>query len=55
MRQGLEVEASDLFRVVECLAHAIGLRMVLAEDPQVQLLRPPVLICRASNSLVSGP
>ena len=54
LRQGFEVEALELLGVVELLAVGIGLGVVLAEDPQVQLVRPPVLIRCAANGLVSG-
>jgi hypothetical protein len=52
--QGFEVEALELLSVVELLAVGIGLGVVLAEDPQVQLVRPPVLIRCVANGLVCG-
>ena len=54
LRQGFEVEALELLGVVELLAVGISLGGVLAEDPQVQLVRPPVLVRCAANGLVSG-
>ena len=54
VRQGLEVEAVELRRVVEVLAHGIGLGVVLAKDPQVQAVGPPVLVRRDPNRLVCG-
>src|SRR5680860_221139 len=41
---GGKVEARELRRVVELLTHGIDLRGVLVQHPQVQLLRPPVLV-----------
>ncbi len=52
LRQGFEVEALELRGVVERLAVGIGLGVVLAEDPEVQLVRPPVLVRCAANGLV---
>ena len=42
--QRVEVEGLELLRVVEVLAHRIGLGRVLVEHRQVQLIRPPVLV-----------
>ena len=50
--QSIEVEAHELLGVVELLAVGIGLGVVLAEDPQVQLVRPPMLVRRGADSLV---
>ncbi len=41
---GIEVEAFELRCVVELLAHRIDQRGVLAQRPQTQLIRPPVLV-----------
>ena len=41
--QRVEVEALELLRVVEVLAHRVRQRGVLVEDLQVQLVRPPLL------------
>ena len=54
VRQGVEVEAVELRGVVEVLAHGIGLGVVLAKDPQVQAVGPPVLVRRDPNGLVRG-
>ena len=54
VRQGVEVEAVELLGVVEVGAHRVGLRMVLAEDSQVQAVGPPMLVRRDPNSLVGG-
>ena len=43
--QRLIVKALELLRVIEVLAHRIGLRGVLVQDIQVQLVRPPVTVC----------
>jgi hypothetical protein len=50
--QGLEVELLEFLSVVERLAHGIGQGRVLVEDPEVQLVRPPVPVRRASASRV---
>src|SRR4029077_19283195 len=42
--QSLEVELPELLGVVEVLPHGIGLGRVLAENPEVQLVRPPVAV-----------
>src|SRR4029077_20774991 len=42
--QGGVIELLELRGVVESLAHGIGLGRVRAENPQVQLSRPPVLV-----------
>ncbi len=41
---GLQVELLELLGVVELLAHRIGQGGVLVENPEVQLVRPPVPI-----------
>ncbi len=41
---GLEIEALELFSVVELLAHRIREGGVLVENLQVQLIRPPIAI-----------
>ena len=53
-RQGVEVEAVELSGVVEVLAERIGTWMVLAEDPQVEAVWPPVLVRRGADRLVRG-
>ena len=52
--QGVEVEAVERRGVVEVVAERIGLRVVLTEDPQVQAVRPPVLVRRDPDRLVRG-
>src|SRR4029077_10699507 len=47
--QSLEVELLELLGVVEVLPHGIGLERVLAENPEVQLVRPPVAVRPHSN------
>ena len=42
--QRLDVEAGELRGVVERPAHRVGPRRVLAQDLEVQLVRPPVLV-----------
>src|SRR5207248_2348150 len=42
--QRVEVEGLELFCVVEVLSQRIGLRRVLVENLQVQLIRPPVQV-----------
>ena len=39
------VEAQELLRVVEALAHRIGLGGMLVQEFDLQLVRPPVLVC----------
>src|SRR5208283_1654258 len=51
--QRFEVELLELFGVVEILAHRIGLGRVLAENLEVQLVRPPVAVRPHSN--IRGP
>ena len=46
--QGRQVELLEFLSVVELLAHGIGQGGVLVEDLQVQLVRPPVPVRRAS-------
>ena len=53
-RQGVEVEAVELRRVVEVRSQRVGPGMVLAEDPQVQAVGPPVLVRRGADRLVRG-
>ncbi len=43
-----QVEALELFGVVEILAHRIGLGGMLVQDIQPQLVRPPVSVRRAA-------
>ena len=41
---GIQVEALELFRVIELLTHRIGQRGMLVQDLQVHLIRPPINI-----------
>jgi hypothetical protein len=50
----IEVEGLELLGVVERLTHGIGQGGVLVEHPQVQLVRPPVLVRRGPNCGVRG-
>src|SRR4029077_220051 len=43
------VELLELLGIVEVLPHWIGLARVLAENPEVQLVRPPVAVRPHSN------
>ena len=45
--QRLVVEALEFLRVVEVLAHRVGLRGMLVQQIQPQLVRPPVAVRRA--------
>ncbi len=45
---GLQVETLELFSVVETLAHRIGQGGMLVQNVQLQLVRPPVTVRRAS-------
>ena len=54
LRQGVEVEAVERLGVVEAVVVGIGLGVVLAEDPQVQLVRPPVLVRCLANGLMGA-
>ena len=45
-----EIEFREFLRVVEFLAHWIGLRRVLAQDRQAKLLGPPVAVVTANAS-----
>src|SRR6266511_1491659 len=49
-----QVEALKLFRVVEALAHGIGLGRMLAEKIESQLIWPPVAVRRAAGGVVDG-
>ncbi len=51
---GIQVEALELFRVIELLVHRIGQGGVLVQDLQVQLIRPPVRIRRGPSRRVSA-
>ena len=42
--QRLVVEALEFLRVVEALAHRVGLRGMLVQQLQPQLVRPPVAV-----------
>ena len=44
-----QVEALELFCVVEVLAHRVGLGGMLVQDLDFQLIRPPVAVRRAST------
>src|SRR5215469_1442147 len=41
---GIQIEALKFFGIVELLAHRIGKGGMLVQDPQVQLIRPPLRI-----------
>ena len=45
---GREVEACELLRVVEVLAHRIGPRGMLVQEVEPQAVRPPILVRRAA-------
>jgi hypothetical protein len=45
-----EIEALEFFGVVEVLAHGIGLRRMLVQQIDPELVRPPVAIRRATAS-----
>src|SRR5580693_5305027 len=45
---GIEVEALELLRIIELLVRGIRQGGVLMQNPQVQLVRPPVSISWAS-------
>ncbi len=51
--EGREVEALELLRVVEVLAHRIGLRGVLVQQIQPQLVRPPIAVRRPATGGVT--
>ena len=53
-RQGVEVEAVELRGVVEVLTQRVGTGMVLAEDPQVEAVGPPVLVRGGTDRLMRG-
>ena len=53
--QRLDVEGLELLRVVEVLAHRVGLGRVLVQNREVELVRPPVLVRpRPVRSRASG-
>ena len=43
---GLQVELLEFFGIVELLAHGIGQRRVLVQDTYINLIGPPLRICR---------
>ena len=43
-----QIEALELFGIVEILAHRIGLRAVLVQDAETQLVWPPITVRPAS-------
>ncbi|MNC20071.1 hypothetical protein D3C75_680140 [compost metagenome] len=47
--EGLEVEALERLGVVEVRVHRIGLGRMLVENPQVELVRPPVTVGGAAT------
>ncbi|MCY1433600.1 hypothetical protein D9M71_496330 [compost metagenome] len=47
--EGLEVEALESLGVVEVRVHRIGLGRMLVENPQVELVRPPVTVGGAAT------
>ena len=47
-----QVEALELFGVVEVLAHGIGLGGMLVQEIELQLVRPPVAVRRAAAGVV---
>jgi len=51
----IQVEAFELCRVIKLLAHGIGQGGVLVKHFQVQLIRPPVRIRRAQDSMCLAP
>ena len=52
---GREVEAVEGLGVVEVRAHRIGLRRVLVQQVEAELVRPPVAVGRAAaGGLVEG-
>ena len=51
---GLEIEFLELFRVVELLAHGVGQGRVLVEDPEIELIGPPVPVRRSPDLRVHG-
>src|SRR5262249_48107501 len=51
--QGLHVKFLELLRVVEILAHRIGDGRVRVENREVELIRPPVLVCPGPSPLGS--
>ena len=42
--EGLVVEALELFGIVEAAAHRVGLRGMLVQQIQPQLVRPPIAV-----------
>ncbi len=52
---GREVEALELLGVVEVLVHRVGLRGVLVQEVDPQLIRPPIAVGRAAaGGVVEG-
>ena len=49
--QGFQVEFFEFFSIVERLSHGVRQGSVLVQDFQIQLVRPPVPVCRASAGL----
>ena len=50
---GIQIEALELFRVIEFLVHGIGQGRVLVQDVQAKLIGPPVGIRIGFASAVS--
>ena len=46
--QGCKIEALEFLGVVEICSHWIGLGGSLVEDTKIQLVRPPITVCRAA-------
>ena len=53
-RERVEIEAVERLGVVEVRVVGVGFGMVLAQDPQVQLVRPPMLVRGLAGGLVNG-
>ncbi len=49
--QRVDVQGREFLRVVEVLAHRIGLGRVLVENLKVQLIRPPVPVRPGTSGL----
>ena len=49
---GIQIEALKLFRVIELLAHRIGLRGMLVQDLHVHLFRPPIAVRGYGSTVV---
>ncbi|CAB5036883.1 unannotated protein [freshwater metagenome] len=47
--QRFEIKLLELLGVVEVGAHRVGLRRVVAEDAEIELVRPPVVVRSAAG------